>query len=142
MRVLQNRFRIKWPKNIKSFLVLVPRLILAFMILIPITALFSLIPVGAIIIAMLIGLFLPVASCQLASSIESPCCRKVTMLMLVIFYPVLSALAMLFLVLMVVLYPCLRNKNHHGAYDPFDNGLSFLALQYMRFAVWLINCCA
>jgi quinol-cytochrome oxidoreductase complex cytochrome b subunit len=123
-------------------LVLVPRLILAFMILLPITILFSLIPVIVLVIAMLIGLFLPIAFCEPASSIQRPGLRKFTMVMLILFYPVLSALAMLFLVLMVLLYPFLRNKNHHGAYDPFDNGLSFAALYYLKFTVWLINCCA
>ena len=121
---------------------LVPRLILAFLILIPVTALFSLIPLFALTVAILIGLFLPIAFCQPASSIQTPGLRKFTMLMLVVFYPVLSALSMLFLVLMVLLYPFLRNKNHHGAYDPFDIGLSFLAFYYLKFTIWLINCCS
>lgn len=136
-----NRLTIRSPPNAKVALILIPRLILFFLVLIPVTSLFVLIPIGVIAIAMLIGLFIPIALCQPISKIPSKGCRLFASAMMLIFYPVLSGLTMLALTLMVVLYPCLRNKNHHGAYDPFDNGLSYLAVYYLRFTVWLLYCC-
>ena len=139
--MLMTRLKIRQPQDAKTVFILIPRLILFFLILIPVTSLFILVPIAVIACAMLIGLFMPLAICQPISKIPTKGCRIFAMILFLIFYPVLSGLTMLTLSLMVVLYPCLRNKNHHGAYDPFDNGLSYLAVYYMRFAVWLLYCC-
>ena len=136
-----TRLKIRQPPDAKTFFILIPRLILFFLILIPVTSLFILVPISVIACAILVGLFMPLAICQPISKIQTKGCRIFAMMMFLIFYPVLSGLTILTLTLMVLLYPCLRNKNHHGAYDPFDNGLSYLAVYYMKFAVWLLYCC-
>ena len=61
---------------------------------------------------------------------------------MIICYPVVSGFMMVLLSFMIMAYPFLRKTNHHGMYDPFDIGLSFLAVYYLRFAVWLLHCCS
>jgi hypothetical protein len=142
IRGLFNRLRIRCPEDPKALLVLIPRLMLAFLLMLPVTLLFVLVPPVVLAIAALIALFVPVALCQPISSLQSKALRNLAYLGVVVFYPLLCALVMILLFLMVVLYPCLRNSNHHGTYDPFDIGLCHLAVYYLRFAVWLLHCCA
>ena len=137
-----TKLRIRRPADPKTVIVLIPRLILFFLIMAPLTSLFFLIPLVVIAASLLIGLFIPIALCQPISQIASKNCRIFASMMFVLFYPLLSGLTMLFLLVLVLMYPLLRNKNHHGAYDPFDNGLSLIAVYYLKFAVWLLYCCA
>lgn len=134
--------KIKCPTNPKMVIVLIPRLILFFLVLLPITSLFILLPLGAIASAFLIGLFIPIALCQPISTLPTKGARLCASLLMILCYPILCSLTVLMLVMMIFLYPFLRNKNHHGAYDPFDNGMSFLAIKYLQFATWLLYCCA
>ena len=142
IRHLMNRLKIRRPSDPKTVAILIPRLLLFFLILIPITSLFVLIPVAVTAIALLISIFIPIALCQPISQIPSKGLRLLASVMMIISYPLLCGLIMLTFMMIILLYPCLRNKNHHGVYDPFDNGLSILAVQYLKFTVWLLYCCA
>ena len=137
-----GRLKIRRPSDPKTVAILIPRLLLFFLILIPITSLFILIPVAVTGIALLICLFVPIVLCQPISQIPSKGLRFLASVLMIICYPLLCGLLMLTFMMIILLYPCLRNKNHHGVYDPFDNGLSILAVQYLKFTVWLMYCCA
>lgn len=51
---------------------------------------------------------------------------------MIIFYPVMCVLFSIVMVLITLLYPCLRNTYHHGVYDPYDIGMSNVSLFYMN----------
>lgn len=72
-------------------------------------------------------------------------CKKNTYkVILVVLYPLWTAIGAVSYVLAMLLYPCLRNPTSHGLYDFFydiyDLTLSFFAKLYMKYVHRLIDC--
>lgn len=78
-----------------------------------------------------IGLLSPLGLIMIIQETEG---RKKTLLMigLIVFYPVLIGLFSLVLFVVCLLYPFLRKSYHHGVYDPFDQGLSYISVGYLK----------
>lgn len=83
-----------------------------------------------LLIYALIILFGPLALLCISSEIEEPM-RKCYIVCILIFYPVIAGLFALALLIITLLYPCLRNTYHHGVYDPYDQGLSSISHCYL-----------
>ena len=60
-------------------------------------------------------------------------------ILVLVFFPVLTALLIGFLVIMAAFYPIFRNYYHHGIYDGVENYVSFCALHYLKVVKWTFS---
>ena len=65
------------------------------------------------------------------------CCWRIVIVLL---YPVLSCLSAIVFIIAVLLYPCYRNRDHHGVYDSLDKIVSGVAVCYLKGVSCLLGC--
>lgn len=58
---------------------------------------------------------------------------------MLIFLPVLAALLAFFLLLIMILFPVMRNLYHHGIYDGVENVINELVLCYLGMASKILS---
>lgn len=105
------------------------KLPLKFLFFILFTILLSLIgTILLIIIVTLICVLSPVIVIAASCSFE----QKYIRILSIIFLPFLSALVIVFVILMFGLYPLLRKTNHHGIYDGFDLAINHGIKLYLK----------
>ena len=103
-----------------------------------ITVLFSLIVIalGSLLFSIL-TIFGPLILIIPAHEIEKKNHKVLAIISIIIFYPLISGLMGLFLLLIVLLYPCLRSTYHHGIYDPFDSAMANLTFGHILCMNWI-----
>lgn len=125
--------------GLKDILVPILRMMMTLVVMTPITCLFGLVIALVLGLGVPVALFGPLGLCHIISEIECPRKRWAGCVLLVIFYPVLSVIIIGGWTMMVLMYPCARNTNHHGFYDPFDKGLAVLAEYFLKLAGCMLN---
>lgn len=109
----------------------VPKLITQMLFSVMLTVLVSFVALAiAAILFVLIAVFGPLGLLMLGSEFEGMG-RKLFIVAIIVFYPLLIGLFALFLLIITFLYPFLRRTYHHGVYDPYDQGLSNISLCYV-----------
>ena len=92
-----------------------------------------------VLIGILVFILGPILIGYPISLLKSKTKRILGYIILILFYPIVgSILSTLFFIIMI-LYPFLREKYHHGVYDPIDNLVSKFAIWYMKFIVMVIS---
>jgi hypothetical protein len=90
-------------------------------------------------VSLLLALFSPLVLLQPISTLESSNIRCLGYFLMIFFYPLIGALFILVFLVILLLYPFLRNTNHHGTFDPIDAGIAKAAVWYLKFAVWILQ---
>jgi hypothetical protein len=117
-------------------------LIMLLMVL-PITVVYCVVPMVVIVgvIEILVFLLMPLVLFYSVSNTRSCNCKPFAYFMLVILYPVIGGLFAIIALVVVLLYPFVRNKYHHGVYDPIDMLMLHMATFYLRAVNLLVTCC-
>lgn len=103
-----------------------------------ITIMFSLIVIAlGLLLFSLFVIFGPLILIIPANEIKKKYQQVLAIISIIILYPLISGLFAFFLLLIVLLYPCLRSTYHHGIYDPFDSALANLTFAHISCMKWI-----
>jgi hypothetical protein len=128
--------------NIGIFL-LILRILVFLLIVVPLTVVYCIVPMVLVVavVEVLVFLFMPLVVFVGISSTEECECKCLGYLAAVLFYPVIGAFFAIAALVIVLIYPFIRNKYHHGVYDPLDMFLSYMTAFYLSLVNAIILCC-
>jgi len=125
-----------------DMILLLPRLVVLLLILTPLTLIMCIVPLVFIVsgFALVVMLCLPLSFCEPINQNPNPCSRLCLSIILLAFYPILSVFCLMVYMIGIILYPCYRNRDHHGAYDGLDKAVSGITICYLQIVNCLMHC--